>query len=86
MSITINLAPELEQGARRIADLQKRVEDFIRSQVELEQWRERRYSPEARALASEAMARAEQWRAQGVTRDEAFRRLREAHAEIVKHL
>ena len=36
MSITINLAPELEQEARRIADLDKRVEDFIRSLVELD--------------------------------------------------
>ena len=56
------------------------------SEFGLAAWRERRYSPEARELVSEAMARAEQWRAQGVTRDEAFRRLREAHAEIVKHL
>ena len=86
MSITINLAPEVEQGARRIVDLQRRVEDFVRSQVELEQWRERRYSPEARALAAEAMARAERLRAQGITREEAFRQLREAHAEIAKHL
>lgn len=86
MSITINLAPDVEQGARRIADLDQRVADFIRDQVALEHWREGRYSPEARSLAAEAMARAESWRAQGITREETFRRLREAHAESARHL
>ena len=86
MSITIELPPDLDQRVRVIPDLDKRVVQFLRTQTDLEEWRNRRYSPEARATAERAIAEAERLRAAGMTSDEAFEQLRSAHDEISKHL
>ena len=86
MSITIELPPDLDARVRVIPDLDQRVVIFLRSQTALEEWRNRRYSPEARATAERAIAEAERLRASGMTREEAFEQLRSAHDEISKHL
>jgi len=86
MSITIELPPDLEARVRVIPDLDKRVVQFLRTQTALEEWRNRRYSPEAREAAARAIAEAERLRASGMTREEAFEQLRSAHDEISKHL
>ena len=86
MSITIELPPDLDARVRVIPDLDKRVVQFLRTQTDLEEWRNSRYSPEARATAERAIAEAERLRASGMTREEAFEQLRSAHDEISKHL
>ena len=86
MSITIELPAEMEERVRTIPDLDQRVVDFLRHQADLEEWRKRRYSPEAQAIVAEAEAEAVQLRVRGVTREQVFRELREAREEIGRHL
>jgi hypothetical protein len=86
MSITIELPPDLEDRLRAIPDLDQRIAEFLRHQTSLEQWRERRYSPAARALVAGAQAEAAMLGAVGVAREQAFREWREARSEISQHL
>jgi hypothetical protein len=51
MSITIELPPDLDERVCVIPDLDKRIVQFLRTQTDLEEWRNRQYSPEARAAA-----------------------------------
>ena len=86
MNITIELPPDLESRVRVIPDLDRRVVDFLRNQADLEDWRSRRYSPEAQAIVAEAMAEGGRLGAQGMSREQAFRELRETREEIGRHL
>ena len=86
MHITIELPPDLESRVRVIPDLDQRVVDFLRNQADLEDWRSRRYSPEAQAIVAEATAESARLGAQGMTREQAFRELRETREEIGRHL
>ena len=69
-----------------IPDLDRRVVDFLRNQADLEGWRSRRYSAEAQALVAEATADGARLGTQGVSREQAFRELRETREEIGRHL
>ena len=86
MSITIELPPDLDQRVRVIPDLEKRVVQFLRTQTDLEEWRSRRYSPDAREAAARAIAEADRLRASGMTREEAFEQLLGLHEKITKQL
>ena len=86
MSITIELPPDLDERVRVIPDLDKRIVQFLRTQTDLEEWRNRHYSPEARAAAGRALAEAERLRAAGVTREQAFEQLLGLHEKITKQL
>ena len=86
MSITIELPPDLDARVRVIPDLDQRVVQVLRTQTALEEWRNRRYSPEARATAERAIAEAERLRASGMTREEAFEQLLGLHEKITKQL
>lgn len=86
MSITIELPPDIEDRVRAIPDLDQRVADFLRHQAGLEEWRARRYSPGAQAILAAAEAEAARLRETGVSREQAFRELREAQDEISRHL
>ena len=86
MSITIELPPDIEDRVRAIPDLDQRIAEFLRHQTSLEEWRGQRYSPGARALVAGAAAEAAELRAKSVSREQAFRDLREARQEIGKHL
>lgn len=86
MSITVELPPDIEDRIRAIPDLSLRVAEFLRSQVGIEEWRARRYSPEAQAIVAGAVAEAARQGAEGVSRAQIFRELREAREEIGKHL
>ena len=86
MNITIQLPPDLESRVGVIPDLDRRVVDFLRNQADLEGWRSRRYSAEAQALVAEATADGARLGTQGVSREQAFRELRETREEIGRHL
>jgi hypothetical protein len=86
MSITVELPPDIEDRIRAIPDLDQRVAQFLRNQVGIEEWRARRYSPEAQALVAGAEAEAARLGAEGISRAQIFRELREAREEIGKHL
>jgi hypothetical protein len=86
MSITIELPPDLESRVRVIPDLDRHVLDFLRNQADLVDWRSRRYSPAAQAIVAEAVAEGARLSAQGVTREQAFRELREMRGEIGRRL
>ncbi|MEQ1853660.1 MAG: hypothetical protein ABMA01_18955 [Chthoniobacteraceae bacterium] len=86
MSITIELPPDIEDRVRAIPDLDQRVLEFLRNQAALEEWRGRRYSPEAQSIVAAATAEAARLRAEGISREQTFRELREAREEIDKHL
>jgi hypothetical protein len=86
MSITIDLPPDVEDRLRAIPDLDQRIAEFLRHQTSLEEWRERRYSPAARAVMAEAQAEADKLAAEGVSREQAFREWREARSEISEQL
>lgn len=86
MSITVELPPDIEDRIRAIPDLSQRVAEFLRHQVGIEEWRARRYSPEAQAIVAVAEAEAARLGAEGVPRAQIFRELREAREEIGKHL
>ena len=86
MSITIDLPPDIEDRVRSIPDLGQRVAEFLRNQAALEEWRGRRYSPEAQTILAGASAEAARLHAEGVPREQTFRELREAREEIGKHL
>ena len=82
MSITVELPPDIEAQVRTIPDLDQRVLSFLRSQVEHEKWRGQRYSEKARSIVREGLSDAEQMKAQGVSREEMFRRLFAVFDEI----
>lgn len=86
MNIMIELPSDLESRVRAIPDLDRRVVDFLRNQADLEDWRSRRYRPEAQAIVAEAMAEGARLGAQGMSREQAFRELREIREEIGRHL
>lgn len=82
MSITIKLPPDLESRVSAIPNLDQRLLDFLRDQADLEDWRRRRYSAEARSIVAEATSED----AQGMTREQAFRDLREMRLDIGRRL
>jgi len=86
LSITIELPADIEARVRAIPDLDQRVAEFLRNQAGLEEWRGRRYSPDAKAVVAGAMAEAARLREDRVSREQAFRDLREAGEQISKHL
>ena len=74
MSFTVELPPDIEAQVRTIPDLDRRVLSFLRSQVEYEKWRVRRYSEKARSIVREGLGDAERMKAAGLSREEMFRR------------
>ena len=86
MSITIELPPDVEKRLAALPDLDQRVADFLRGQAELEQWRERRYSAKVREIVRESLAEAEEAKARGVSREEAFREFFEVYDRITAAL
>ena len=77
MSITIELPPDLDRDVKQIPDVQERVIEFLRDQVEYEKWRKARYSDEAFQILEESKVEAE-----GVPREELFRQFFEAYDRI----
>lgn len=77
MTLTLDLPPELERDAMRIADLKDRLLLFVRQQVDLEHWRSRRYSDEARELVAESASLAEM-----MTREEAAAGFLDLHESV----
>lgn len=86
MSITIELPPDMEKRVAGLPDLGQRVTDFLRDELEYEEWRKERYSDEARAIVREGLADAERDRAAGMTREEGFRRFFEVYDRITTQL
>ena len=82
MSITVELPPDLDQDVKMIPDVEKRVLSFLRNQVEHEKWRNARYSEQAIRLLEESKADAAQMKADGVPREELFRRFFEAYDKV----
>ncbi len=82
MSITVELPPDLDQEVRGIPDLENRVLSFLRNQVEHEKWRKARYSEQALQLLEESKADAVRLKAEGVPREEMFRRFFEAYDKV----
>jgi len=74
MSITVEVPPEVEAQMRPISDLDERLLAFFHNQAEYEQWRNARYSERARQLLKEGKEDAERLKAEGVPREELFRR------------
>lgn len=72
MSITLDLPADLTREAQRIPDLEHRITLFLRQQVELEEWRNSRYSTEVRSLVEAASAEAEKLRRSGISRAALF--------------
>ncbi len=86
MSITVQLPPDVEQRVRAIPNLDKRIVAFLRDQADWEEWRQRRYSAKARAIATESLAEADALKAQGVSREEMFREFFEVYDRITRAL
>ena len=78
VSITIELPPDVEKRLAALPDLGQRVADFLRDQLEYEEWRKARYSDNVRRIVSEGLADAERDKAAGISREESFRRFFEA--------
>ncbi len=83
MTITLPLPPEVESKARNIPNLQGRLVTFVQHQVDLEQWRARRYSETARLLVKESIEEAEKIKQQGITQEEASDKFRAAYDKII---
>ena len=86
MSITIDLPMELEGRLRTIPDLDVRIAEFLRNQARLEDWRNERYSAKAQGIVSKAMSEAACLQKNRVSREQAFRELREVQDEISQTL
>ena len=86
MSITIELPPDVEKRLAALPDLDRRVVDFLRDQLEYEEWRKARYSEETRAIVREGLADAERDKAAGMTREEGFRRFFEVYDRITAQI
>jgi len=86
MSITVELPPEMEERVRQIPDLNERVAAFLRDQAQYEEWRRRRRSAKARAVAEESLAEAKALKARGFSREELFRRFFDLHDRITRAL
>ena len=86
MSVTLDLPPELENAAMSIPDLNERLLLFVRQQVNMEQWRQSRFSARARGLLDQAAQQAEQARTAGVTREQAAAESEEVHSRITSQL
>jgi len=72
----INVSPEAEAKARQIPDFSARLERFIDDQFELEQWRNRRASPEVAAVVEEGLREGEALRVAEADRAALFARWR----------
>ncbi|MCW0217912.1 MAG: hypothetical protein OJI67_06290 [Prosthecobacter sp.] len=84
--LVLKLTPELEEQASTIPDLQDRMLGFIQHQVDLEAWRAKRSSSEARSLVQEAFEEGRKMKAKGITRDQAFIMLGQVHQRISQQL
>lgn len=82
MILTLDLPPDLESAARKIPDLQDRVISFLRHQIDIEQWREGRYSGEAQKMVAEGFAEGDRWIEQSLPIQEVERRFREVRERI----
>ncbi len=82
MTMTIEIPPELEIKVRDIPNLDRRITDFLRHEVRLEEIRRVRHSGRARALAERALAGAEEDKAAGTDEESSFRQLLDLHATI----
>lgn len=86
MSITIELPPDVEKRVAALPDLGQRVADFLRDQIEHEEWRKARYSEEARAIVRDGLADAARDKATGEPREKAFSRFFEVYDRITAQL
>ena len=86
MSITIELPPDVEKRLAALPDLDQRVADFLRDQLEYEKWRKARDSDDARQIVREWLADAERDKAAGVSRAKTFREFFEVYDRITAKL
>jgi hypothetical protein len=82
MSVTLEIPAEIESAALRIPDLNERLLAFLRHQVELERWRESRYSSRTQQLVAQGLKEAEQMKAGGTSREEALELFKDVHTRI----
>lgn len=54
--MTISLEPDLESKLKRFPQILERLPHLLAEQIALEEWRERRYSAEARAIVNDVLA------------------------------
>jgi hypothetical protein len=74
--MSIAVSPEAEAKARQIPDFAARLERFISSQFELEQWRARHAKSEITSIVDEALREGRALKASEADRAELFARLR----------
>lgn len=86
MSVTIEIPAEIESAALSIPDLNARLLTFVRHQVDLERWRNNRYSSKAQQLVAQGLAEAEQLKAAGISREEALELFEGVHNRISDQL
>lgn len=77
MTLTLSLPADLESEVLRIPDLDQRLSSFVREQVALEKWRQKRYGDDARRMAQESLKDAAT-----MSRDEAVAGLEKSLAAI----
>jgi hypothetical protein len=80
------LPADLSAKAKAVPGLQERLLRFIRMEVALNERRQQRYSPEARALVLRARALVEERKAAGTDRTEAMRAFEDNFTEITEAL
>ena len=82
----LELPAELSAKAREVPGLQERLLRFIRMEVAMNEQRQQRYSPEARAVVQRARELVEKRKAQGTERAEAMRAFEQNFSEITEAL
>ncbi len=79
--MTIDIQQDLESKIRRYPQIVERLPRLLEQQVALEQWREKRYSDQARAIVDQVFAVGE-----ASSDDADFARLEAAFADMLPHL
>ena len=82
----VELPAELSAKARAVPGLPERLLRFIRMEVAMNERRQQRYSPEARALVKRAQELVEKRKAVGTDRAEAMRAFEQNFNEITEAL
>jgi len=82
----LSLPADLSAKAQAVPGLQARLLRFIRMEVTLNERRQQRYSPEARALVQRARARLEERKAAGMDRAEGMKAFEHNFTEITEAL
>jgi hypothetical protein len=88
MTITLEIAPDLEQDLQDIPDFNNRLNLFIQDQIKLEKRRKEGggFSAKTLSILAESARLAETDKKSGITRKEAFATLQEVHSQITQQL